>query len=165
MNSSHFLLQKTLLDQYPKDLQMEVSMGERRADLLMENKKLVLEIQISPISVKEVQAREKFYNSQGYRVIWLLHPQRYNKKFLKPEEGYLRKKRSVFLFIDGGRVRFYRQQETFFFRKRTSKSHPQFLTLDELAFLEEKKPPVFHPLLYWKQKIERRLDQFIQKHS
>ncbi len=42
-----------------------------RADVLLEDSKTVVEVQHSPMSQNEFQARNRFYTSMGYRVIWV----------------------------------------------------------------------------------------------
>lgn len=44
---------------------------KHRADVLIEDKKLVYEFQHSRISSQEFNERNAFYNSQGYKVIWV----------------------------------------------------------------------------------------------
>ena len=60
--------------QFPESRQEIVinNQGEKhRADVLLENKKLVIEFQHSYISSEEFNERNKFYNSCGYKVLWL----------------------------------------------------------------------------------------------
>lgn len=61
----------------------------RIADVAWLPQKIIFEIQCSPISIKEVQARNKAYNSIGFQVIWILHDDRYNAPLLTPVEHYL----------------------------------------------------------------------------
>lgn len=44
---------------------------KHRADVLLEDKKVVFEFQHSPLSVDEFEDRNNFYNSLGYKVIWI----------------------------------------------------------------------------------------------
>lgn len=64
----------------------------RIADVVWEEKKLIFEIQCSPITVEEVNAREIDYASLGYQVVWILHEGRFNRKTLTPAELILRQK-------------------------------------------------------------------------
>lgn len=51
----------------------------RIADAVWEPQKLIFEVQCSSISYQEVLARNSDYEKEGYKVIWILHDQRYNK--------------------------------------------------------------------------------------
>ncbi len=61
----------------------------RIADVAWHQKKLIFEIQCSPISPEEIEARNQDYASLGYQVIWILHENRYNRPQLSPVEKYL----------------------------------------------------------------------------
>lgn len=62
----------------------------RIADAAWEDAKIVFEVQCSPISPEEAQARTEDYRSLGWNVVWLLHDRRYNKRNLSPAELYIR---------------------------------------------------------------------------
>ena len=49
-------------------------------------KKIIFEIQCSSISNQEIYQRNQDYQSVGWQVVWILHDQRYNQKFLHPAE-------------------------------------------------------------------------------
>lgn len=60
--------------QFPEDMQEVVlsnSYDKHRADVLLEDRKLVVEFQHSPLSDKEFRQRNDFYLSCGYDVVWL----------------------------------------------------------------------------------------------
>jgi len=88
----HLLLQHHLRNLLPEgDSKLECrfeSIG-RIADVVWESRKLVYEIQYSPITVEEVQARNNDYASVGYQVIWVLHDGRYNQHRLSAVEHFL----------------------------------------------------------------------------
>jgi competence CoiA-like predicted nuclease len=50
---------------------LEVKLGQRRADCLDEQRKLVIEVQCSPLSVEEFNARNRDYARLGYKVVWV----------------------------------------------------------------------------------------------
>ena len=51
---------------------VKVKDGQKhRADVLIEDKKVVYEFQHSPLSAEEFEDRNSFYNSLGYKVIWI----------------------------------------------------------------------------------------------
>jgi competence protein CoiA len=91
----------------------------RIADVAWEEKKMIFEIQCSPISLEEVQNRNRDYASLGWKVIWILHDNRYNKRKLTPVEIFLRQNGCYFTDIDSsGNGIFYDQFEVLnrFFR-------------------------------------------------
>jgi competence protein CoiA len=63
---------------------------QRIADVAWLSKKLIFEIQCSPISAEEVLARNRAYAQEGWSVVWILHDQRYNQKRLTAAEIALR---------------------------------------------------------------------------
>lgn len=61
-------------DKFPSEMQEVVrkSKGKiHRADVLIEEKKLVIEFQYSSLSAEEFKDRNEFYNDLGYKVIWI----------------------------------------------------------------------------------------------
>lgn len=64
----------------------------RIADCVHHEKKLIFEIQCSPIAEEEVQKRTADYNSLGFNVIWILHEKEFNKYRLTAAEQYLAQK-------------------------------------------------------------------------
>ncbi|MBS0635660.1 MAG: hypothetical protein JSR37_09380 [Verrucomicrobia bacterium] len=61
----------------------------RIADVAWPEKKLIFEVQCSPISAEEVEARNRDYASIGWNVIWVLHDKRFNKRRLSDAETFL----------------------------------------------------------------------------
>lgn len=59
----------------------------RIADVAWPEEKLIFEIQCSPISITEVENRNRDYGSLGYQVVWILHDKRFNKRRLSPAEN------------------------------------------------------------------------------
>lgn len=61
-------------NRFPKEYQEIVKTKDNqihRADVLIEDKKIVFEFQHSPLSSDEFEDRNLFYNSLGYKVIWI----------------------------------------------------------------------------------------------
>ncbi|OGN62324.1 MAG: hypothetical protein A3F09_04625 [Chlamydiae bacterium RIFCSPHIGHO2_12_FULL_49_11] len=127
---NHTEIQARLQKKY--HLKKEISLGAHRADLLWPEKRLVIEIQISPITKEEVKDRTLCFASYGYDTLWLLHPRRYNQKFLKPEEGALRFASSYFILPTAADVHVFDQSEQFRGRLRTYRSPPLLLDLNLL---------------------------------
>ncbi len=72
----------------------------RIADLVWESEKVVFEVQCSPISLQEVQARNAAYGSLGYAVIWILHENRYNQRRIMAAEAHVRALGALYTDID-----------------------------------------------------------------
>ena len=70
---------------------MEKVVGSRRADALWEAKKVVFEVQISPISYEEAFNRSRDYAEAGYQIVWLLHETHFNHTKASLAERFLRK--------------------------------------------------------------------------
>lgn len=86
----------------------------RIADVVWEEKKIVFEIQCSPISKEEAQSRCQDYESLGYTPVWILYSKRFNRKKLSKAEKFLRTR--VCFFADGFKI--YDQFEVIQERKR-----------------------------------------------
>lgn len=86
---AHEEIQGYLKKQIPS-LELEKSLGKRRADAVWEERKIVFEIQISPISLQEALDRCTDYASKGYQVVWVLYEGLYNGFKVSPAEKFLR---------------------------------------------------------------------------
>jgi competence protein CoiA len=64
-------------------------------------KKLIFEIQCSPISKEEVKQRNANYTSLGYQVVWIFHDQRYNQSRLSAAELLLHNHPHYFSDMNG----------------------------------------------------------------
>jgi len=51
----------------------------RRADILCEKRKVVVEIQHSPISGEDIKARTNFWREEGYQVVWIFSKEFFEK--------------------------------------------------------------------------------------
>ena len=92
MSSSHLAIQKVLSKSLPGSrLEHRFPSIGRVADVVYFPKKIIFEVQCSPISLKEVQKRNRDYLSLGFTVIWILHDRHYNKKTLSLAERACRK--------------------------------------------------------------------------
>lgn len=83
-------------------LEMRFPEISRIADIYWADKKIVFEVQCSPISRQEVQERSKDYQSLGFEVIWVLHDKRYNQKRSTSAEDFLHHRPHYFTNIDEG---------------------------------------------------------------
>ena len=101
----------------------------RIADLCWEEKKLIFEIQCSPIKSSEVEARNRDYSQEGYEVVWLLDERLFNKRQLRIAEELLRSSCCYFFSLKKGIV--YDQFELIFQGKRLLKGAHLFVDLSK----------------------------------
>jgi hypothetical protein len=98
----------------------------RIADVVFFPKKIIFEVQCSPISIENIQKRNRDYSSLGFTVIWILHDRIYNKKIATPAELYLRQNLSYYTSMTPfGHGFFYDQLDFFKGVTRIYKSTPQ----------------------------------------
>jgi competence protein CoiA len=121
----HLLAQLQLQKQFPNGaLQIERPFIQinRVADVLWESEKIVFEIQCSPLSEKEAEARIRDYGTAGYQVVWLLDDKRYNKRVIRPAEDYVRRHMAYYVSIKHGlNSEYYDQFEVFAEGQRAKK--------------------------------------------
>lgn len=99
----HLNVQLFLLDALPAGecaLELRFPEIKRIADSVWMNQKIVFEIQCSPISRQEVEARSQDYQSLGFEVVWILHDKRYNQKRITAAEDFLHDRPHYFTNID-----------------------------------------------------------------
>ena len=88
----HLMLQQFLQNILPDgeaELECQFASISRIADVVWHPKKLIYEIQCSPISAEEIKARNQSYASVGYQVVWIFHDERYNQYRLSSAEQSL----------------------------------------------------------------------------
>lgn len=149
----HYLFQKEiqerLLSSYHIELEKPFLEIQRIADLVWEEKKIIIEIQCSPIFPREVQQRIQDYAKLGYRVLWLLDDRLFNKKILRPSERLLRGLNSYFFsFQREKKSLIYDQCELFLGKKRVKKSFKTKIHLHS-----------FYPIpeIIWPEKLPEQL--------
>ncbi|CUI15815.1 putative transcription factor [Candidatus Protochlamydia naegleriophila] len=89
----HLQLQTYFYRHLPEgDCQLEYRMPAigRIADVVWFSKKIVFEIQYSPITAEEVNRRNLDYQRLGWTVVWILHERRFNHIRLSAAEHLLR---------------------------------------------------------------------------
>ncbi len=72
----------------------------RIADAVWTSKKIVFEIQVSPITAEEIRQRNTDYSSMGYQVVWILHDKQFNKHRVTAAEIFLQENPHYFTNID-----------------------------------------------------------------
>jgi competence protein CoiA len=100
---NHLALQSYFLQQLPTgDCRLEYPFPSIRriADVAWLSQKIVIEIQCSPITSEEVLSRNHDYHQLGWKVIWILHDQRYNQVRLSAAEIALRSSPHYFSNMD-----------------------------------------------------------------
>jgi hypothetical protein len=90
-SARHIELQKTIRERFCGRCQEEVRFSKinRIADLFVEEEKLVIEVQCSPIRKEEVQARVSDYRSLGLEICWILDMKRFGKRKVSAAENSL----------------------------------------------------------------------------
>ncbi|SPJ31589.1 unnamed protein product [Candidatus Protochlamydia amoebophila UWE25] len=89
----HIHIQNHFYTCLPKgDCQLEYRLPEigRIADVVWLSKKIVFEIQYSPITAEELSKRNHDYQKMGWSVVWVLHDKLYNQFRLSAAEQALR---------------------------------------------------------------------------
>lgn len=86
----HLMLQQFLQNILPEgeaELECRFASIGRIADVAWHPKKLIYEIQCSPISAEEIKARNQSFASLGYQIVWIFHDVRYNQYRLSAAEN------------------------------------------------------------------------------
>lgn len=137
-SAEHLHIQLQLLSLLTEEAKMECvfsSIG-RIADVAWHTRKIIFEIQFSPISLEEVQNRNNDYRQIGYEVIWILHEKQFNKNALCSAEHFLRTTSCYFTNIDRtGRGIIYDQFEVFKGHRRLFKGPALKVEISKLARL------------------------------
>ena len=97
----HFEVQECIA-RYVKGALLERRFEEigRVADVYLEERRTVVEIQYSPISYEEIEKRTADYESLGLKVIWILHVKTFYRQMVTPAELYLKDREHYFTDID-----------------------------------------------------------------
>lgn len=72
----------------------------RIADVVWTSKKLIFEVQVSPITAEEIIQRNHDYSLMGFQVIWILHDKRFNRFQVSAAEEVLINRPHYFTNID-----------------------------------------------------------------
>lgn len=78
------------LKKHIPDIELEKKVGNRRSDAVWESRKIVFEIQISPLTHDQAAARSSDYQRAGYQVVWILHEKKFNGPSVSSAERFLR---------------------------------------------------------------------------
>jgi competence protein CoiA len=111
---------------------------QRIADVAWPSRKWVFEVQCSPISLEEVQARCADYARLGYAVLWILHERCFNQRKVGAAEQLLRAQGCYFTNMSAqGRGVFYDQFEVVEGRKRRHRGPPLEVNPTQLTKLPQ----------------------------
>ena len=112
----------------------------RIADLCWDEKKLVFEIQCSPIGIKEVEERIKDYAREGYELVWLLDNRLYNRRILRSAETLLRQHACYYFSLS--KTTIFDQFEVLSDTSRLAKGPPLPVDLFQPVFFPSSLPPI-----------------------
>lgn len=160
---NHLLAQLEIQKQFPSgEILIEKPFRDIRrvADACFEKRKIIFEIQSSPITENEVEKRNADYRSIGYETIWFLDDKRYNQRFLRPAESYLRTHGAYYFTIQKGMFTgFYDQFEIFFERKREIKGRALRLNIQKIF---ERPPLFFDPKMIPEQIVNLKTNVYLE---
>lgn len=131
---THLQIQWTVKSLFSSDevvLEKSFPQVNRIADIFIEKYRMVIEIQCSPISAQEAEARNQDYRSLGLHPVWILHDKRYNRRHLSAAEHYLRQNPCYFT---NGKGLFYDQADLCRGFKRISRGVPLKILLNAPRF-------------------------------
>jgi len=159
---AHLLAQhyiKSLLPEGEAHLEYRFSQIGRIADVVWIPRRIVYEIQYSPIAASEIKERNADYATLGYQVVWILHDGRYNRKKITSAEDFLFSCPHYFTDIDEtGKGSIYDQcalmqygEKYFPFpRLKVDLSNPQFINNNFLNDFEVLPQLLLQRALRWK---------------
>ncbi len=137
----HLHTQLAIVKQLPyKEAELEVAFPElgRIADVVWTPKKIVFEVQCSPISLDETAKRIFDYESRGFTVIWILHDRRYNQRTLSAAEAFLIQRDLYYAsYDDHGVGKIYDQFSLIQGNRRLFKGTSLAISLDSTYFPKE----------------------------
>lgn len=142
-----------------KEAQMERIFPEinRVADVAWEGAKIIFEIQYSPISMQEAQARCRDYQKIGYTPIWILHDKRFNRHKISAAESFLREIGCYYTNIDEkGHGEIYDQFDILIGNRRIYRGPPLSINLLKPSKFEELLLPVIESAILPKLLTLRR---------
>ncbi len=132
-NFLHVSIQKHLQELFGKedcDLEVPFLKNLRIADVVWHSKKVIFEIQCSPIQLCDAKKRCEDYRSEGYEVVWILHDDLFNKKEWSSSEQFLREQTCFYVRGKGAHFRFYDQHEVIKKEKRVFRGKKYEIKID-----------------------------------
>lgn len=116
----------------------------RIADVVWLERKIIFEIQCSPISAEEIAARNRDYSSMGYEIVWILHEKTFNRFKLSSAEKLLLNSAHYFTNISPiSKGRIYDQYCYIKAGKRLYRSRRLFIDVRSVSFEIKEFPESF----------------------
>lgn len=110
----------------------------RVADVVWEARKIIFEIQCSPISEQEAQQRVIDYAKNGYQIVWILDDRVFNRRIVRPGERWVRYRTCYYATLRGRPFPFFYDQFEFFSEeRRIKKGYALHIRLDKPQTLSE----------------------------
>ncbi len=128
----HQVVQEYVFNLLPRgEAFIEYRLPGHIADICWLPKKIVFEIQVSPISIDIAVKRTEDYRKMGFHIVWILHQKSFNGPYLTLAELYLRRQRtSYFTNISRAGIGYiYDQNEKYRNNKRELRGEPLILDL------------------------------------
>ncbi len=142
----HLRIQQKLSELLPAGeavLECRFAAISRIADIAWLPKRLVFEVQCSPITAEEIARRNRDYLSEGFQTVWILHDRRFNRKRASAAEHYLINSPGYFTNIDErGEGMIYDQCAPIFKGIRRRLSPPVAVNLAKPVPIPEPQNPV-----------------------
>lgn len=151
----HFL--KNILPDEEAEIECQFPTIRRIADVAWHSKRLIFEVQCSPISSEEVKWRNKSYASIGYQVVWIFHDVRYNQYRLTAAEHSLVDQPHYFTNMNAiGEGKIYDQASTIANGKRVNRLPPLSIDLSTPKSLKGQEINQIQKLpLFLKQRVKK----------
>ena len=93
----HQVLQRHIFELLPKgEAFIEYRLPGHIADVCWLSKKIIFEIQVSPISIDIAVSRTEDYRKMGFHIVWILHQKSFNGTYLTLSELYFRKQKTCY---------------------------------------------------------------------
>ncbi|MCE5316355.1 MAG: hypothetical protein LLG04_03200 [Parachlamydia sp.] len=138
----------------------------RIADVAWLPRRLIFEIQCSPISSEEIAARNRDYASLGFQVIWILHDKRYNQRRVSEAEQGLKDQMHYYTNIDAeDKGQIYDQYETCTGSFRLKRSLPVAVDLSQPKENRERLFRPNWPLHFAGDLVDRQFRPSLQKET
>ena len=133
----HQSVQKHIYNLLPlNEAFIEYRLPHHIADLIWLPKRIIFEIQCSPISIDTALKRTTDYKKMGFHLVWILHQKSFNNSYLSLAELYLRKQPNCYFTnittISTGYI--YDQTDLIRNNKREERGDPSIIDLTKPLF-------------------------------
>ncbi len=116
---------------------------DRIADVVWEERRLVFEVQCSPITAAEVKERCRDYASLGYEVVWIFHQRQFNRRRVSAAEMVVRHHPYYFTDMDAtGRGGIYSQYDRVVEGWRSERFNPLAVDVSQPSYYKDNRSHV-----------------------